>query len=45
MIATTDDELLKYILNIYCTMMSRGMLGTYIYVCDDGLRNYLKKYI
>lgn len=43
--ATTDDELLKYILNIYCTMMSRGMLGTYIYVCDEGLRKYLKKYI
>ena len=43
--ATTDEELLKYILNIYCTMMTRGMLGTYIYVCDEGLRNYLKKYI
>lgn len=43
--ATTDGELLKYILNIYCTMMTRGMLGTYVYVCDEGLRNYLKKYI
>ena len=42
---TTDEELLKYILNIYRTMMLRGMLGTYIYVCDPGLREYLKKYI
>ena len=42
---TTDEELLYYLLNIYRTMMSRGMLGTYIYVCDDGLRKYLKKYI
>lgn len=42
---TTDEELLKYILNIYQTMMFRGMLGTYIYVCDSGLKEYLKKYI
>ncbi len=42
---TTDEELLKYLLNIYQTMMLRGMLGTYIYVCDPGLRTYLKKYI
>jgi len=42
---TTDEELLRYLLNIYQTMMLRGMLGTYIYVCDPGLREYLKKYI
>ncbi len=42
---TTDEELLKYLLNIYQTMMLRGMLGTYVYVCDAGLREYLKKYI
>lgn len=42
---TNDEELLEYLLNIYRTMMSRGMLGTYIYVCDEGLKKYLKKYI
>ena len=42
---TTDEELLRYILNIYQTMMLRGMLGTYIYVCDDNLKTYLKSYI
>ena len=42
---TTDEELLDYLLNIYRTMMSRGMLGTYIYVCDNNLKKYLKKYI
>lgn len=41
---TTDEELLDYLLNIYRTMMSRGMLGTYIYVCDEGLKKYLKQY-
>ena len=42
---TTDEELLNYLLNIYRTMILRGMLGTYIYVCDPGLKEYLKKYI
>lgn len=41
----TDEELLNYVLNIYATMSTRGILGTYIYVCDEKLRNYLKKYI
>jgi len=42
---TTDEELLKYILNIYSTMCTRGMRGTYLYVCDKNLREYLSKYI
>ena len=42
---TSDEELLKYLINIYCTMLTRGMLGTYLYICDKGLREYLKKYI
>lgn len=39
------DELLEYIKNIYYVLLTRGIKGTYIYVCDDGLREYLKKYI
>ena len=42
---TDDQELLEYILNIYYTLCTRGMRGTYIYVCDNNLRDYLKKYI
>lgn len=42
---TSDEELLGYLLNIYSTMCTRGMLGTYIYACDEKLRKYLKKYI
>ncbi|MBZ9691835.1 DUF2075 domain-containing protein [Clostridium sp. M14] len=38
-------ELKKYILNIYKTLLTRGIRGTYIYVCDDNLRNYFKKYV
>ncbi|NFS30440.1 DUF2075 domain-containing protein [Clostridium botulinum] len=39
------EELKKYILNIYKTLLTRGIRGTYIYVYDDNLRNYFKKYI
>ncbi len=42
---TTDEELLQYLLNIYSTMCLRGVLGTFLYVCDDGLRDYLKRYL
>ena len=34
-----------YILNIYKTMMLRGIRGTYVYVCDEGLRKYFKEFV
>lgn len=41
-----DPALLKqYILNIYQTIMLRGIKGTYVYACDDALRRYLSKHI
>ncbi|MBO5143126.1 MAG: DUF2075 domain-containing protein [Clostridia bacterium] len=42
---TSDEELLNYILHIYIVMCTRGMRGTYLYVCDEKLRKYLGKYI
>ncbi|HXB41997.1 MAG TPA: DNA/RNA helicase domain-containing protein [Bacteroidia bacterium] len=41
----TSQELKDYIINIYKTMMLRGIKGTYIYVCDENLREYFKKHI
>ncbi|WP_425864785.1 DNA/RNA helicase domain-containing protein [Arthrobacter sp. TWP1-1] len=41
----SDDDLLRYITNIYAVLMTRGILGTYVYVCDPHLREYLRKYI
>lgn len=38
-------ELKQYILNIYRTIMLRGIKGTFVYACDDGLRDYLKQHI
>lgn len=41
-----DPEQLKgYILNIYKTILLRGIKGAYVYACDKNLNNYLKKYI
>ncbi len=38
-----DSATLKaYILNIYKTMMLRGIRGTYEYVCDEALRGILR---
>lgn len=39
------EELLEYIKNIYYVLMTRGIKGTYLYVCDDALREYLSKHI
>ncbi len=40
-----DDQLRTYILNIYKTIMLRGIKGTYIYACDKSLKDYLAKHI
>ena len=42
----SDDKTLKqYIINTYRVIMSRGIGGCYVYVCNEGLRNYLKQFI
>ncbi len=43
--ATDIADLKAYILNIYKTILYRGIKGTYIYACDDSLREYLKQHI
>ena len=39
------ESLKSYILNIYKTMLTRGIKGTYVYVCDEQLREHLSEYI
>ncbi|WP_447652621.1 DNA/RNA helicase domain-containing protein [Microbacterium sufflavum] len=36
-----DDDLLTFIRNIYGVLLTRGMRGTYVYVCDPALRKRL----
>lgn len=35
-------ELERYIINIYKTLLTRGIHGTYVYIVDEGLRGYFK---
>lgn len=42
----SDPEQLKqYVINIYKTIMYRGIKGTYVYACNLELREYLKEHI
>jgi len=40
-----EEELKNYILNIYRTLFVRGIKGTYVYVCDQNLREYLGNFL
>lgn len=37
------DSLLEYIQNAYYVLLTRGILGTYVYVYDPALRNRIKR--
>ncbi len=39
------NDLKSYIINIYKTVLYRGIKGVYIYACNENLKRYLKKYL
>ena len=39
------EELKDFILNIYKTIMLRGIRGTYVYICDKNLREYFSQFM
>jgi DUF2075 family protein/DNA replication protein DnaC len=41
----SEDELERYIVNIYKTLLTRGIRGTYIHAVDKNLEEYIKKVI
>ncbi|MDB1144961.1 MAG: DUF2075 domain-containing protein [Alcaligenaceae bacterium] len=41
----SDEHLHNYIINIYKTIMYRGIKGTYVYCCDENLREYFREYM
>jgi DUF2075 family protein len=41
----SDDDLLRFITNIYRVLLTRGIRGTYVYVCDPALRDYLHEFL
>ena len=44
-VADDKEALRDYLTNIYLTLMTRGIRGTYVYVCDPALREYMKQFI
>jgi uncharacterized protein len=43
--ATDENQVKKYIINAYQVMMTRGIKGCYVYACNPGLNEYLKRFI
>lgn len=43
--ATTPEELKSYVVNIYKTILLRGMRGVYVYACNADMQKYLKGHI
>jgi len=44
-VADDPEALRDYLVNIYLTLMTRGIRGTFVYVCDPDLREYLAQFI
>jgi hypothetical protein len=40
-----SDNLLRFVTNIYSVLLTRGIRGTYVYVCDPALRAYFSELI
>ncbi|KMQ65190.1 hypothetical protein ACM46_09560 [Chryseobacterium angstadtii] len=40
-----DDELLEYVINIYKTILLRGIQGTYVYICNENLRLFMQRFV
>ena len=41
---TGEKDLAEYVRHIYYVLMTRGILGTHVYVCDEVLRAHMRKY-
>ncbi|MFJ4220798.1 DNA/RNA helicase domain-containing protein [Curtobacterium luteum] len=44
-ITYTDDDLRRFVANIYAVLLTRGVLGTFVYVSDPDLRRHLRKFL
>lgn len=43
-LGTSPDQLKQYLVNSYKVMMSRGIKGCYVYVCNPNLKEYLSRF-
>lgn len=44
-ISYTDEQIRDYVINIYNILLTRGILGSFLYVCDGPLRAHLAKHL
>lgn len=42
-VANDPQALKELVINIYLTLLTRGIRGTFVYICNDELREHLKK--
>jgi DUF2075 family protein len=38
----SDEDVLHFVLNIYKVLLTRGIKGTFVYVCDPDLREFMR---
>lgn len=43
-ITYSDEDILRYVQNIYAVLLTRGIRGTFVYVCDHALREYVRPF-
>jgi DUF2075 family protein len=43
-ITYSDAEIMEFVKNIYRVLLTRGIKGTYVYICDENLRDYIKRF-
>ena len=41
----SDADIERYVKNVYAVLLTRGIRGTFVYVCDEALREYLRRSI
>lgn len=41
-ITYSDEDVLRYVRNVYAVLLTRGIRGTYVYICDQELRERLR---
>lgn len=44
-ITYSDNDLLRYIRNIYGVLLTRGIRGTFVHICDPELRKHLRQFL
>jgi len=44
-IVYSDTQIERYVKNIYAVLLTRGIRGTFVYVCDEALREHLRSFI